>query len=284
MLGICTVFKEKVCYTQGQINSKEAVALSTLLSNLVDHAKQGYTFTEVQWKHFCDTLIKVAPRQPLYKSGDLDPKAKHIIDRVMFVTDSTIKEILTNFHKSTIKAEYWDPDLPAYYEWAQKEVILHPEWREVLNKLREDILEVEAEWRQLVGSDGPKSDLPFPSCVSKCYERFVAIQPHVHTALTRSLLESWHESPESSRWAHLRASCAFAMSHKTYVRGFVWWMAGLQLCHLKAIMTGRVVSITPSMHAMLKPDNTYVNRILSEEAVYQLDDENSGEVEDPRWR
>lgn len=201
----------------------------------------------------------------------------------MFGTDATIEEILTNFQKGTTKAEYWDPDLPAYYEWARKEALSLPEWREGLKKLKEDISKMKALWRQMVGPDGLKTDSPFPSCVSKCYERFLAIRPNEYTALTRSLLEGWHESSKSSRWAHLRVSCAFEMCHRTYVPGFVWCMAGMQLCHLKAINTGQVASITPSMHAMLKPNNTSVNRILREKAIYQLEDENSGEVEHPRW-
>ena len=283
MLGICTVFKENVCYTQERINSKEAIYLSTLLGNLVDHAKQGYTFTDVQWNHFRATLIKNAPRQPLHRSGDLDRGAKYIIDRLMYVANQTIDKILTNFHKGTTKTESWDPHLVEYFDWAQKEALVYPEWLRILNKLKMEIGAVKAEWGRLLSQDGSKTDGLFSSTVTRCYERFLAIQPDGDTPLTRSLLETWHQNPEASRWALLRASCAFSMYSKDYVRKFVWWMAGMQLCHLKAIKKGGTISTTPQMYAMLKPDNTYVKLRLSEEAGYQLEDENSDEVGDGRW-
>lgn len=283
MLGICTVFKENLCYTQQRINSKEAVYLSTLLSNLVDHAKQGYTFTEVQWKHFREALIKVAPRQPLYKRGDLDPKAKYIVDRLMYVADQTIHDMLTNFHQSTTDTKYWDADLVAYYDWAQKEALVDPEWLAILKGLKADINKVEAEWKRVLQQDGGKPDEPFSSSVTKCYDLFQAIKPAANTPLARSLQEEWHQSPESSRWALLRASYTFAMHSKNYVPTFVWWMAGMQLCHLKAIKSGGVVTTAPHMHAMLRPDNTFVKLRLSEEAVYQLEDETSDAIEGGPW-
>ena len=281
LLGICTVFKENLCYTQERINSREAIYLSTLLGYLVDYAKQGYTFTEVQWNHFRSTLIKKAPRQPLYKSGDLDAESKYIIDRLMFVANKTIDQILTNFHKSTTKTEFWDPHLVEYFDWAQKEALVHPEWLQILNKLKTEIGVLAADWGRLL--PGSKTDEPFSSAVIKCYERFLAIQPDGDTPLTRSLLEKWHQNLGASRWALLRASCAFATRSTHSVSSFVWWMAGIQLCHLKAIKQGGVISTTPQMYAMLKPDNTYVKLRLSEEMGYQLEDENSDEVDSGGW-
>jgi hypothetical protein len=283
MLGICTIHKEKVCYTQQRINSNEAIYLSTLLSNLVDHAKQGYIFTEVQWSHFKETVIKRPPNQPPYMRGDLDPKAEYIIDRLMFVADSTIDQILTNFHQSTTKTEFWDPDLVEYFDWAQKEALLHPEWLQLLSKLKQEIRQVEEEWKRLLPQERGKTDEPFSSAVSKCYERFQAIQPDKDSLLTRALLEKWHQHPETSQWALLRASCAFAMCSKTYVPTFLWWMAGTQLCHLKAKKMGGVISTTAQMYAMLKPDNAYVKLRLSEETAYQWEDENTVEEQGEWW-
>jgi hypothetical protein len=280
MLGICTSFKENLCYTQQRIDSKEAVYLSTLLSNLVDHAKQGYIFTEVEWNSFRKALIKQIPRQPLYKSGILDEKSTYIIDRLKFVANSTVEKILTNFHRMTSKPEYWDSDLVTYYDWAQKEGLVHPEWLGILKNLKMELGKVGAEWNRLVLQEGGKTDEPFASAATKCYERFQAIQPDGNTPLTRTLIEEWHQNPGMSRWALLRASCAFAMYSK---KSFVWWMAGIQLCHIKSIKMGGVISMVPQMYAMLKPDNTFVKLRLSEEMVYQWEDENAEDMEGRRW-
>jgi hypothetical protein len=284
MLGICTVFKENLCYTQRKINSNEAVYLSTLLSNLVDHAKQGYTFTEVQWDHFRRTIVKEIPRQPLYKSGGLDPKAQYIIDRLMFVADSTVEHLLTKFHQNKAKTESGDADLVEYSQWAHKEALKSPEWLGILQKLKADITQLEAEWKRLHPKGGSKTNEPFESTVTRCYERFQAIQPEGDTLLTRSLLEPWHGHPEASRWAHLRASQAFALYPRSYVSSFVWWMAGAQLCHLKAVKLGAVISAAPHMHAMLKPDSTFVKLRLGEQAMYQLEDAEADGVGEGQWR
>ena len=280
MLGICTNFKENLCYTQQRIDSKEAVYLSTLLSNLVDSAKQGYAFTEMQWDYFRKTLIKEIPRQPLYRTGDRDSKAEYIIDRLMFVADRTIDQILINFHKNMPTLEWWDPDLAEYSGWAYKEAERSPEWLRILEKLKVDINQVETIWKQQHSQEGSKTEEPFSSTLWKCYERFLAIQPEVDTPLTRALLEPWHAHPEVSRWALLRASHTFATYSKNYVAGFVWWMAGIQLCHLKAMKMGGVVSTVPLMYAMLKPDNTFVKMRLSEETLYQWEDVGAAEAAD----
>ena len=278
MLGICTVFKESLCYTQQRIDSKEVVYLCTLLSNLVDQAKQGYIFTEIQWSHFRKTLIKQAPRQPLYKSGDLDEKSKYIIDRLRFVANSTIEKMLTDFHKSMTKVENWDPDLVKYFDLVQREALVHPEWLGILDSLKIEIGKLEAEWKRQFPQEGGKPDEPFSSTVKKYYERFQAIQPDRDTLLTRALLERWQQHPESSTWALLRASCAFAMYSKKSGSTFVWWMAGTQLCHLKAKGIEGMISVAPHMYAMLKPDSTYVKLRLGEETGSQWGDEDTGEV------
>jgi hypothetical protein len=269
MLGICTVFKENLCYTQQRIASEQAIYLSALVSNLVDQAKQGYIFTKKHWEHFKETLIKETPRLPLYKSGVLDPNASNIIDKLMYVADRTISRILTDFHINMAKTEWWDGDLVEFSDWAQKEALNDPEWHAILTKLREDIDLVAKLWKRLVPQEGNKTDKTFSSALSRCYESFQAIRPEGDTQLTRALVEPWMSRPELSRWSLLRASHAFALFPKTYVPSFVWWMAGQQLCHLKSTKMGCTVSVTPQMYAMLKPDNTFVKLRLGEETMCQ---------------
>jgi hypothetical protein len=58
-------------------------------------------------------------------------------------------------------------------------------------------------------------------------------------------------------WELLKASLLFSTQSRSYVSKIVWWLAGKQLAHLKAMSKGPV-SVIPAMYAMLKPDNTYV--------------------------
>lgn len=276
MLGICTNYKEELCYTQKKVNSMDAVYLSTLLSLLVDQAKQGYVFTQDDWDRFRKEALRGAPRMvPLYKKGELDPKATHIIDRLMYVADRTIERARTDFYKSMQKTSYWDNDLTLYSGWAHREALENPEWSSILSKLKADIESVKAIWnRKLAGSKNEEKKSIFTPVLMECYELFQAIQPVNDTTLTRTLLESWHGNPELSRWALLRASVAFASFPEKYVSSFVWWMAGTQLCHLKATRLGGMVAMAPHMNAMLRPDNTFVKLRLSEEKVFQWEDDN----------
>jgi hypothetical protein len=122
-----------------------------------------------------------------------------------------------------------------------------------MTKLTEDIEEIKCEWSKKFGSHSKTLDETKPAfgpIVEDLYERFQAIRPAKHkpaedTPLTRLLLSSWNGRPELSNWALLRASVLFASYSKWHVSSFVWWMSGIQLCHLKAMKQGITVAVTP---------------------------------------
>ena len=89
LLGICTNYKEKVCYRTGSVDDDKAIILSTLVSHLVDQAKQGIIFTDDEFRRLKRDFIKMAfdpGEEPAYKSkrysGSGSPA--HILDWLKF--------------------------------------------------------------------------------------------------------------------------------------------------------------------------------------------------------
>src|SRR5208282_6781608 len=76
LLGICTYFKEALCYTNNNVSNDEAVFLSSLLSELVDQRKQGYNFNFQAWEKVKGDVIKTKIREPNYKSDKFDGRRK----------------------------------------------------------------------------------------------------------------------------------------------------------------------------------------------------------------
>ena len=88
MLGICTTFKENYTYAHPNLSSNQSIYLSTLLSNLVDQAKQGYKFTDSHWQRFKkEALGGVRVINPAYKEGVIDRASKHFMDRLKVVAE-----------------------------------------------------------------------------------------------------------------------------------------------------------------------------------------------------
>jgi len=277
LLSICTTYKEDWFYTHDKPNSRDAIWLCKLLSDLVDQAKAGYTFTEKQWEHFKQVAINDRKMTvPRYRSEkETHSNAKHIIDHLKHTAIITIDKTLTSFHKSLPETTpSWDDDLAAFSVWAMKQAaITHDsEWIVILKKLKLDLEEAKRRWAEEGGAlfrniDESKPD--FGSILIDTFERYQAILPAEDTPLTRSLL-GWSGDPDLSDWAMLRASALFDSYKysKANVSNFVWWMAGYQLCHLKVKArkkSGTVVAITPQMYAMLKPDTTFVKLKLSKD-------------------
>ena len=268
LLGICTNFKEKVCYTQGSVNTPESVFLSTLLSSLVDQSKQGFLFTEDDWTRIKQEVIKFTPREPLYKTDHLDSKSKHIIDHLMTVAYETTERSLAEFHQRVPDPPQWDDDLAAFYKWAREEAEREPELKTLLDKLEIDIGVITTDWAQPLCSRGQstndESKPGFVPIAIECHEKFMAIRPCHNNTLATKFLDCLVD-PEISIWALLKASTLFASYNRSYVSNCVWWVAGKQLAHLKAIWRRGMVAVGPDMYAMLKPDVSFVRAWLSQD-------------------
>lgn len=86
LLGVCTSYREKFCYAFNNVESQRAIFLSTLVSSLVDQAKQGYRLTLSSWSNnIRQNVIKFDGRQPPAYKGDTAPRrCHHIIEHLKF--------------------------------------------------------------------------------------------------------------------------------------------------------------------------------------------------------
>ncbi|CZT05498.1 related to RNA-dependent RNA polymerase (involved in quelling) [Rhynchosporium agropyri] len=296
LLGICTSFKERVCYTQGSVNTWQSRYLSQLLSNLVDQQKQGYMFEEDDWTRFKAGVLKgIKARTPLYKTDELVPNADHIIDNLKYVATKTVDEALLSFHESFPDPPYWDDDLPKFFykfaDLARGDSV----WTKLLDDLKADITELHVAWaakfkgkNKSPSTRNPNSredDESIPDFTEFCgnlYERFREIQPHDDTHASQSLLMTSGSNSELSNWELLKASAAVAsavkfrvpnLPRKVYMSTFVWWMAGKQLCHLKAMCNSEAPhSVIQKMYIIQKPDATIIRRLRSEGMAVNLED------------
>ncbi|KAL8409884.1 hypothetical protein RB594_008105 [Gaeumannomyces avenae] len=179
-LGICTNFKERLCYKRRNVHDQWAVLLSTLLSNLVDQSKQGIEFSAGQWRKLRNKLGE--PNEldlPLYKEGNWPHRHKtpdHIIDYLKFsVAKPLIDKELGIFQKAisgaktapgvsgsfvspskggsgqmaddiSSEAYHFDSDLTELYnEFSKME---SQPVKALLTSLQKDICDVEKKWKQ----------------------------------------------------------------------------------------------------------------------------------------
>ncbi|OBT84064.1 hypothetical protein VE02_07037 [Pseudogymnoascus sp. 03VT05] len=261
MLGICTNFKERFCYTKRSVACDEAIFLSTLLSSLVDQAKQGYFFTDKDWERVKAEVIRVQVIEPNYKRATLDgnPNNLHLIDHLKFrVAHTTVEKTLASLDKSLQTHKYWDDDVVRLAEFARKEAKTCDEWSRLLKALDADIELIRSLWTQYFSfGKEEESKAMFSTAIDDIYPKWCKIRPAMDTPITRLLTMPYLADAELSQWELLKASVLFSAQNKGYVSKMVWWLAGKQLAHMKAISKGPV-SVIATMYAILKPDNTAV--------------------------
>jgi hypothetical protein len=273
LLGICTNHKEWLCYTNNNVSNYHAVFLSTLLSELVDQRKQGYTFTMQSWERVKNEVIKAKVREPNYKRDKLDGKRQpeHIIDYLKFtVAERTVESTLEAFHKSLATATYWDNDILKLAHWARERARESPHWKSLLEQLEQDINAVKKGWsRHFNYKRNPESMENFTSIATSLHDQWQSISPPPDNPLSQALSPSCLSSLELSTFALLKASLGFFLGPHSK---FIWWMAGKQLAALKAMNGGEGGSeggsaavITPQMYAMLRPDSTFVKLMQSQD-------------------
>ncbi|KAI1467082.1 RNA dependent RNA polymerase-domain-containing protein [Daldinia caldariorum] len=273
LLGMCTNYKEKLCYTRNSVQDESAILLSTLISNLVDRAKQGIIFTDQDWARLRKRISRFDPPDPQYKknSWSLQGKPTHIIDFVKFgVGQPIVEEELKTFQESLNQAELYDKDLVRYYQYYEKfqrpfterkEAVKKLTWERVLEKLRKDIDVVAQEWPNRRGEWDAK--------LTSLYDKWQEIKPtdEVKSDTVKSLLLQEDQAKVGlSSWDLLKASFAFGMYYNKYPK-FVWYIAGKQLAYLKATYSSQEagappVLMTPGMYAGSRPDNRYA-RVLA---------------------
>lgn len=296
MLGVCTIYKERLCYQRNTVSDEASILLSTLLSNLVDQAKQGISFTEHDFR--CLLQDQNLPpsdsiKEPLYRCEHLSGcQPKNIIDFLKFeIAKPTIATELKDFaatlglnSKSAKRApSHWDRDLASYYYSFDE-----PPANNLLQQLKQDIEGVAKHWDLLHRDES----LNFAERVQRVYERWQEIKPTGQATDFRL-----HLGGEMSQWALLKASTAFYMYCNSGGRSmkarFVWQMACTQLCYIKAQAvasirglsgaSGAPAVVVPELYAGLRPDAKFVKQITAKMeggSLFSIEDDNGRETED----
>jgi hypothetical protein len=292
LLGQCTNYKEKLCYQKGTVHDEVSVVLSTLLSNLVDQAKQGILFGTEEW----DRLRRSwkIPHQlpvPAYKadnwSGPGEPT--HIVDYLKFtIIKKTIEQQLEAVYKELNQggtpAPMWDEELAMPYHDFQRLAETSTSCRNLLEGLHNSLSSVSARWSGVMvkDKDGPESS--YSQRVTEVYDLWRAIEPTfagrqsrsqdnskvvsllVEPYLTDDRLSGNKLSYELSTWSILKASATFKLYYKK--NHFVWQVAGRQLQAIKAKVSssklGRVpILVEPLMYAGLTVDKKFVTQYVA---------------------
>ncbi|KAK3934262.1 putative RNA-dependent RNA polymerase SHL2 [Diplogelasinospora grovesii] len=289
-LGICTNYKERLCYHQNSVSNDAAIILSSLVGNLVDQSKQGIKFGSAKWEQLRKEQFRgrMFFEDPAYK-GDVwrgKGEPQHIIDFLKFsIAKPAIDRELAALHKTMQAnnrsgpgatkeegAHPWDPDLAEYYEHFKSISIESKSCRVLLEGLKCAIEVVQEEWKR---SMRPGGDGDFHQKVNQLHAKWQDIKPDgilnkkgskIDSKMVKLLEQSFLPDPETSYWALLKASVAFKIYFNTN-RKFVWQMAGRQLAMMKAQMTlrdgGAPCLVTPLMYAGLGPDKKFVKQYVA---------------------
>lgn len=289
LLGTCTNYKEKLCYSRNSVRDEYAVFMSTLISHLVDRAKQGIVFSERDWDRERKVLNgqqrdaqrakkRLDPVQPHYKNDSWggSEAPTHIIDYVKFaVGKPTVEHELEKLNHYLGRAENWDEDLVKFFEFFEKfkrpqEMRARDEaagkfkkntWEMVLDELKNSIDAVAANWH--------KSRDDFEARVANMHEKWQNITPtsKVNSKTVQALCEESIAGVGLSQWDLLKASYCFKMYYRRFP-GFPWYMAGYQLAYLKsvAVSRGRLappVLMTTEMYAGARSDAKFVRAVAA---------------------
>ncbi len=171
LLGKCTVYKERLCYWRRTLDDQTANILSTLLSDLVDQAKQGNEFTTDDFNRLRTECLK-APGNRGPPSSKLDDPAykrnfwsgytngtTHIIDYLKFGVARPIverelralsdaREARAASHDGGQNNGFWDADLaePAKHFEAltKRSAVCYA----IFEALKKDLHDIRTSWKQ----------------------------------------------------------------------------------------------------------------------------------------
>ncbi|KAI0128987.1 RNA dependent RNA polymerase-domain-containing protein [Xylariales sp. AK1849] len=262
-LGRCTVFKEHLCYQRRSVSDFVAKRLSTLLSNLVDQAKQGIIFTTKDLSRFRKDILGTTPdpSKPLYKLNVWEGKGKptHIIDYLKFsVVTPAIERELASLNNATngVNPVYWDEELAKHFEyWNGLRTNHNRRAAHGVDMLINDLHQLH---KQLDGP--PWTDLPFEAKVRQLYEEYQNLRPRGFSGTVESILLRGGDGPSGyTEWDMLKASAYYRLNFQRQ-GSLVWWIVGSQLQEMKARATakGPLTAVVPEIYAALRPDPKYI--------------------------
>ncbi|CAJ2506115.1 Uu.00g002450.m01.CDS01 [Anthostomella pinea] len=282
LLGTCTNYKEKLCYSRRSVRDEPAIFLSTLISHLVDRAKQGILFTEQEWNPLRKKLngdqadpqrakSRLDPLLPQYKNTDYrgNDKPTHIIDFVKFcVGKPTVEAELKALDIFLSEAKHWDKDLVRYSDFYEKFQRTSNErkkaneagnfkrtsWGLFFDRLKRDIDDVASVWNSTQGE--------FEVKLWNAYDKWRNVLPknEVNHTRIKALQEGTSAAVGLSPWDLLKASYCYKMYYRRSP-SFPWHIAGRQLAYLKAMRASDAdappILMTPLMYAGSRPDASF---------------------------
>ena len=289
LLGLCTNYKDRLCYSQNSVASEQALTLSQLLSNLVDSRKAGHYFDMAAWDKFREhhklpTLLD----NPVYKKRKTQQLTKrpgqwdHVLDYLFFdVADDIAEKARRNFQTSS--ADRNDPQLADKWHQMQKDALGDQDLLAVLKKLSNDLDAVRSKWVRLMGPEKHGSSSRFKENLITVYSQYTAIVPESRNHPLVFFWKRYAEQPWSD-WKLLKASAVFA-NHSHFNAKFPWYMAGRELGFLKSQASGFPRSMIADVYQSLKSDGAYIERQRQARAAIidlgqsDSDDSDDSEVE-----
>jgi hypothetical protein len=303
LLGICTNYKERLCYSRNTVNDPAALLLSTLLSELVDQPKQGVKFDMEAWNGLKKYLrIPGALPEPAYKGENrlFRGGPRHIIDYIKFsIVKPTIDKeckVFADALRSNSSAQFWDSDLAKPYEDFKVNLAgKHSSCKRILDDLLNRLGEVENFWVTKMAKDKERdaSGSDFSARITEVYDKFLSIRPYlgregVDSKVVHLLTQPYLANEELSGWNLLKASYMFRLYHKSKAK-MVWRLCGRQLASIKAMTKDRGVGegppvvLTPLMYAASTVDKKFVAQYVARDdgtSTQYFDDDDDDEMLD----
>lgn len=301
-LGICTNYKERLCYHNNSVSNDAAVMLSTLVAKLVDQSKQGIIFDKDRWGRLRKDWFGSRPYlDPAYQGDVWNGKGEpqHIIDYLKFwVANPAINRELESFHQmmqgSRSNGSNSDPDIAHYYD--QDLVAIHNTFKEaaagsrtftgILESLVNSINSLGEDWKREMSSKR-SSNLSYQEKIRKVYAKWCEIPIRSSSSSSQKLDSKTAMLLEMPRigglmdagassspgcysfWELLKASTAFKLCYRMNPK-FMWQMAGAQLAYIKAVTVSHgqaPIVLTPLMYAGLSVDGKFTKQYLARTAM-----------------
>lgn len=262
ILGRTTNLLENYAYARNWRVDRNMVKYAKLCSVLVDAQKQGlvpkpetHAMLEAAYKTFPDRPVYRFPKTSLAGHPRLagNPENWFLLDRLVFeVAKGKANEKFIRFTELRESAEIGvDHDLTALF---RREDNRHPD---VLMQLRNDLRVVNETWKRTIGKDPSFSS--FNEQLATFHTQYSAIAPLESACEKSEKIAAWRDGmvEPHSFWKLLKASTAYFLDQRA---GFPWWMAGPELCEIKAkevaFREGGMPprSVTQDMYVSFKPN------------------------------
>ena len=279
---------------------KGAVALAAVAGYLVDSNKQGWDFAEKGWTSLRrEASGPKKLEEPAYKD-DKPPRRvgdefRNVIDFLKFKVVQNLKErTLGDFARKKSEVATYDRALSQH--WLEVKVEMQNEQKaqpsrqgshrlrtnskptvtlsDMLGEsgLKKQISEVRELWSSgaihntVSSSNGDlREDKEFERLVQSVYENYKDIEPHrLDHELRRQFDWETKQHHPFPRWSLLKASCLYdAVRGNGSLPGWVWYVAGRELCRLKTLQhPGEVKVMTTQMFEILRVDTKFTKSLL----------------------